>query len=97
MFYSGEVFTIRTFFSDIIYQNMVATSLSFNQDANTGDSLSFTLTAKKINLVKPLNPTPVEIRMKDPAGTSAAEESDKGPVTPEVKPPSLSYQVFVGE
>lgn len=83
MFYSGELFTIRTFFSDVIYTNMAATSLSFSQTPDIGDSLSFTLTAQQINVVRKLNPIPVEIRAADPAGTSAAEEANKGTKTKE--------------
>lgn len=81
MFYSGELFTIRTFFSDVIYTNMAAISLSFNQTAEIGDSLSFTLTAQKVNVVQRLDPIPVEIKMADPAGSSAAEEVKKGTKT----------------
>lgn len=93
LFRSGEPFDVRTYFSDQIYKNMVVTSLSFTQDANSGDSLNFSITASKLTTVQSFTPIETEISMADPAGTSAAESTDKGKVTP--KPPGSIVSKFV--
>ena len=78
MFEAGQPFEIRTFFTSEIYQNMVMTSLNFKQTAAEGDSLAFSMTCEKITTVKSFDKNPSEIRMADPAGSSAASALQLG-------------------
>ena len=91
----GELFDIRTFFSDVLYKDMVMTTLTFSQTAEMGDSLSFNFTAQKITTVEDFVRVQTELRMKDPAGTSGAESTDKGEKNklPEQKPGSIATQI----
>jgi hypothetical protein len=80
MFNDGSPFKVRTFFSDVIYTNMVATSITFPQDAKIGDSLKFKLTCVKVNIVtsKVDIGGKGELEASDPAGSSATPNKDKG-------------------
>ena len=77
-FDAGKVFDLRTYFSDVIYKNMVMTSLSFSQTVSLGDSLSFTFTAQKVTTVDSFVRKKSEVEMKDPANSSATEKVNKG-------------------
>ena len=81
VFEQGIPFTIRSYFDVKVYTNMVMTSLSFPQAALTGDSLQFTMSAKKITTVDVFDTTPSETQMKDPAGSSAAKSANKGKIS----------------
>lgn len=79
MFNDGTPFKIRTFFSDVLYENMVATSLSFSQDAKVGDSLKFSMECVKIQTIaSKIDIVQGELKMSDPAGSSGTPNEDKG-------------------
>lgn len=79
MFNDGVPFKIRTYFSNVLYDNMVATSLTFPQNARTGDSLRFSMECVKIQTVeKKFEIVKGELKMSDPAGSSAALNKDQG-------------------
>jgi hypothetical protein len=82
MLENGVPFTIRTFFTEDIYQNMLITSLNFSQTPAEGGSLAFTMNCEKITVVKAFSRTPSELRMADPAGSSAAAALQLGGQTP---------------
>lgn len=98
LFDQGIIFNIRTFFSDVLYQNMAATGLSFTQDADTGDSLSFSMTAKKIRTVTAFTEVANEVKIADPANTSATKTENKGKlnkIQKETEPPAaLTFRIL---
>jgi hypothetical protein len=94
LFKSGTVFDIRSYFSSTIYRNVAIESFSFTNTSRDGDSLTFNMVVKKINVVESLSQTPSEIRMADPAGTSAAEEADLGKLSKEAAPGSTAVEFF---
>lgn len=81
VFERGIPFTIRSYFDVKVYTDMVMTSLSFPQDASVGESLNFSMTAKKIKTVESFTKTTAEIKAKDPANSSAAPKKDNGKVS----------------
>lgn len=88
MFNDGKPFNIRTYFSDVVYRNMVATSLTFPQDSAVGDSLKFSMSCVKITVAnsevdKTLGVS--ELKASDPAGSSNAPEKDLGALDGKVK------------
>ena len=89
-FERGTTFSIRTYFSDDIYKNMVITSLKFTQNSKIGDSLSFTMNMVKIVKVASFAQTKGEIQIADPTNASATAEGDQGKNSGE-KPPSSAY------
>jgi hypothetical protein len=80
LFDQATPFRVRTFFSDVIYNNMVATSLTFPQDAKTGDSLRFSMQCVKVNTARTISTVANkgELQASDPAGSSAAPAKDQG-------------------
>ena len=77
MFKQGTPFTLRTYFQEEIYLNMVMDSISFPQNATSGDSLMFMMSCTKVEIVKSVT-SKNELSAADPAGSSAAENSDDG-------------------
>lgn len=92
MFEKGVPFRIRSFFSDSIYDNMVATSLSFPQTAKDGDSLKFSMVCQKVYFIEEFDTGVTENRIKDPANASAVGEKAKGKV--KTKPTKRSSKVY---
>lgn len=91
----GTLFKVRTYFSDRLYNDMVITQLSFEQDADIGDSLSFSMELQKITTVKAFSRGAAENRMADPAGSSATDSVDEGKNTvTEEKPDSIAKQAI---
>ena len=97
MFKQGVPFTLRTFFQEEIYINMVMDSLTFPQDSTSGDSLMFTMSCTKIEVVRS-SIAPSELRASDPAGSSAAENDEKGdvPTKPQDIDASKKSLAFLG-
>jgi hypothetical protein len=84
LFKAGNPFRVRTFFSSVLYTDMVATSLSFPQDAKMGDSLRFTMECVKVNIVAAKVSTflgVTEMKAADPANSSATETTENGNLT----------------
>jgi len=77
-FEKGTLFKIRTYFSDLLYKDMVINSLSFEQNEQTGDSLRFNMTLQKIVTVKAFKQKKGESQIADPANASATEAADQG-------------------
>jgi hypothetical protein len=92
MFEQGAPFTLRTFFNDSLYSNMVMTSLSFKQTTKEGNSLAFSMGCKKINVTTTFTKDASEFRMQNPAGQSAAAKKLKDKVTKKER--SLALDVF---
>ena len=94
MFEAGNPFRIRTYFSEEIYSNMVITNLSFNQSAQTGESLPFTMSCQKVTVVKKFEGQASELKAVDPVGSSAEETTDAGKKTKiaKKKPRSLLHE-----
>ena len=95
-FDQGIIFDIRTYFSDVIYKNMVMNTLSFTQSPSNGDSLSFTFTAQKITTVDQFVRKKTELRVKDPAGSSATKKENKGSKKTDDQPPGSAYWNLFG-
>lgn len=94
-FDKGTLFKVRTYFSDRLYNDMVITQLSFEQDADIGDSLSFSMQLQKIVTLQAFSRKATEFRMADPAGSSAADSVDEGKkTTAEEKPDSVAKQTI---
>jgi hypothetical protein len=94
----GLLFDIRTYFSDVIYKNMVMTALSFTQDASNGDSLVFNFTAQKVTTVDKFVKKPTNLKVKDPANNSATPAENKGSkATTEEVPGSIAFESTVGD
>ncbi len=84
LFEAGTPFTIRSYFETSVYTNMVITALSFTHNSSVGDSLSFNMSAQKINIVKRSQiSASSELKMADPISSSAAEIDAKGKTTKE--------------
>jgi hypothetical protein len=94
-FERGTLFSIRTYFSDDLYKNMVITSLKFTQSSKTGDSLSFTMGMRKITTVASFAVKKGELKIADPASWSATEVGDQGKTAGEgVKPNTSLFNVI---
>lgn len=97
MFNEGTPFKVRTFFSDVIYTNMVGVSITFPQDAKVGDSLRFKLECVKVTIVT----TNIDIGGKgeldasDPTGSSAAPNKDKGAISGKAASVAPANQGFI--
>lgn len=87
MFEKGVPFTMRTFFNDSVYTDMIMTSLTFKQTTKEGNSLSFSMSCKKITITSVFTDTASEFKMLNPAGQSA---SDKKVNTKATKKPNQS-------
>lgn len=86
MFRQGIPFTLRTYFAEEIYINMVMDSLSFPQSPKIGDSLMFSMSCTKIEIVKSSVST-TELQAADPANSSAADNEDNGGLTGKERDP----------
>lgn len=74
MFEKGVPFTMRTFFNDSVYKDMIMTSLTFKQTTKEGNSLSFSMSCKKITITSVFTDKASEFKMLNPAGQSASEK-----------------------
>ena len=79
MFQAGTMFTLHTFFTKDMYTNMVMTSITFKQTPEIGDSLSFTMNCVQVQTTEAFSTsTTLELKAKDPAGSSLTKKLDKG-------------------
>ena len=82
---TGSLITVRTFFQNDMYTNMVITRSNFVQNPELGGSLKFSLTMQQINYVsftaglidKTLN-TSKELAAREPIGSSVTEKVNEG-------------------
>ena len=82
---TGSLISVRTYFQNDMYTNMVITRSNFIQNANLGGSLKFSLTLQQIDYVsftaglvdKSLN-TASELTARAPAGSSLTDKVAEG-------------------
>ena len=89
MLNAGEVFTIRTHFSEELYTDMIMTNISFPQEATVGNSLIFNMSCRKVKIVDRIKQRGDQFKSVGDLSPSITPNQSKGPKKPKaVEPPS---------